>query len=270
MKRSEVYPVMCVINKVRYWKEGTHVRISSLGIIINRREIPGTIFQIPFFRVTCGAQIDQCIPARVTLEKSTPPGVTKRYRLTPISPQWFWNPKPRHITVPFSLSAYPSLCECWWYWYREKRKRWREKGSERSGAVHRAGRSGEFDKSRRVRIFVRQFFTSAERPRTRGTRFEHFSSSRTERNRPREIRSHVLCICRCIHSREKSLAISLNWRTSIMRLVGRALSRDDRWLRLAWFTDFKIALWSVFELFCRWRQDKHNLIELELIISYEY
>lgn len=25
------------------------------------------------------------------------------------------------------LSVRVSLCECWWYWYREERKRWREK-----------------------------------------------------------------------------------------------------------------------------------------------
>lgn len=88
-----------------------------------------------------------------------------------------------------------------------EKKKMKGKGSKRS-VVHRVGvrRSGEFDKSRRVRIFVRQFFTSAERPRTRGTRFEHFSSSRTERNRPREILSHVLCICRWLRPESREIA----------------------------------------------------------------
>jgi len=165
-----------------------------------------------------------------------PSGVAKRYRLTPILPQWFWNPKPRRITVSF-LSVRVSLCECWWYWYRRKEKDEGKRIGEKRCPPGRE-RSGEFDKSRRVRIFVRQFFTSAERPRTRGTRFEHFSSSRTERNRPREIRSHVLCICRCIQSREKSLVIFLNWRFDVDNAIGWScfVARGPM-TRFAWFTD---------------------------------
>lgn len=142
-------------------------------------------------------------------EESPPPGVAKRYRLTPISPQWFWNLKPCRRTVPFSLSAYSALCECWWYWYRKKRKRWREKNRREKRCPPE--KRGIWQIAARQNFRASIFHVSAGRPRTRGTRFEHFSSSRTERNRLREIRSHVLCICRCIQSREKSLVIFLNW-----------------------------------------------------------
>lgn len=158
--------------------------------IINRREI----FQIPFFREWhVGLKLTG---AHHPWEE---PRVAKRYRLTPISPQSFWNPKPRTYNrafLPVCVSVFMRMLmilisrkE------KKKKKRWvaEESRKENTSVVHRARarRSGEFDKSRRVRIFVRQFFTSAERPRTRGTRCEHFSSSRSERNRPRERRSHV-------------------------------------------------------------------------------
>jgi len=129
---------------------------------------------------------------------------------------------------------------------RKKRKRWKEEVSrkENTSVVHRAGTrgSGEFDKSRRVRIFVRQFFTSTERPRTRGTRYEHFSSSRSERNRPRERRWNVRCVSVVTSrvEREKSLAISLNWRFDVDNAIG--WSRFVTWesmTRFAWFTNFK-------------------------------
>jgi len=143
-------------------------------------------------------------------------------------------------TPPYNrsfLSVRVFLCECWWYWYRRKEKDEGKRIGEKRCPPGRE-RSGEFDKSRRVRIFVRQFFTSVERPRTRGTRFEHFSSSRTERNRPREIRSHVLCICRCIQSREKSLVIFLNWRFDVDNAIGWScfVARASM-TRFAWFTD---------------------------------
>lgn len=66
-------------------------------------------------------------------------------------------------------------------------------------------RSGEFDKSRHVRIFVRRFFTSAERPRTRGTRLRAFfkqSFGTKSTPRKREERRGVY-VCRCVQkSRE--------------------------------------------------------------------
>lgn len=124
---------MCVINKLCYWKELKRTSLFTQDHYKQTGDSRHDFLDSFLPRVTCGAQIDQYIPARITLEESRTVEGSQTVSAYPNFTPIILKPKTPSYNRSF-LSVRASLRVCWWYWYREKRKRLKGKEAKREYA----------------------------------------------------------------------------------------------------------------------------------------